>query len=152
MRTDGWVLAVDPGKKTGMSFWRVNNDDEPPVVNELSWPDFGDYVEDLAAKYGELMDIVCESFTITVQTAKNTQAPWSLEGIGVCRHLVHKYGCNPDKGLVLQAPSTAKTFSSDQRLKELGWWARGLGHGNDASRHLLVYAAQRGWWSNRIAL
>jgi len=148
MRADGFVLAVDPGKKTGLSFWRVNKDGEPPVVTELAVPEFGDYVEHQAATYGELLSIVCESFTITVQTAKHTQAPWSLEGIGVCRHIAHKYGCSFD----LQAPSSAKTFSSDKRLRDLGWWSPGHGHGNDASRHLLLFAAQRGWWSDRIAL
>lgn len=146
------VLAVDPGKKTGLSLWSPHwSDDRPPEVTELSWPEFPTYVETTVHAYasqGSSMAIVCESFTITVQTAKHTQAPWSLEGIGVCRYVALKYDCE----FVLQAPSSAKTFSSDDRLRQLGWWATGRGHGNDATRHLLLYCATRGWWSDRIAL
>lgn len=140
------VLAVDPGKKTGLSLWHV--DDDRPEVTELSWPEFPAYVEEVTAKYERDLAIACESFTITVQTAKHTQAPWSLEGIGVCRYLAGKYGCE----LTLQAPSSAKLFSSDDRLRQLGWWTPGRGHGNDATRHLLLYVVTRGWWSGAIAL
>ena len=142
------VLAVDPGKKTGLSLWVVNHSGAPPLVAELPWPEFPAYVDEVTTRYGGDLDVVCESFTITVQTAKNTQAPWSLEGIGVCRYLTARSGC----GFTVQAPSSAKNFSSDERLRRLGWWSPGHGHGNDASRHLLLYVASRGWWDDRIAI
>lgn len=51
--------------------------------------------------------------------------------------------------IVPQSPSQAKGFLTDERLKALGWWARGRPHSRDALRHVATYvaryrAAQRG--------
>jgi hypothetical protein len=140
-----YVLGVDPGMKTGLSFWSPS---VVPFVYELMFQDTCAKIEDLAEEFAGNLCLVVESFTITVQTAKKTQAPWSLEVIGACRYLAGKYGCE----LVFQAPSSAKLFSSDERLRSLDWWVPGKGHGNDASRHVLLYAATHGWWSEAIAL
>jgi hypothetical protein len=139
------VLAVDPGKKTGLSLYAQGS--ESLLTNELSFPETDEFVESVCQMHGEQLAVVCEKFTITAQTAKNTQAPWSLEEIGVCRYLAHKYGC---EFASLQAPSSAKTFSTDARLKALGWWTPGKGHANDATRHLLLYLAGHGWWRDAV--
>lgn len=45
--------------------------------------------------------------------------------------------------IVPQSPSDAKGYMTDERLKALGWWARGKPHSRDALRHLATYVARR---------
>jgi hypothetical protein len=98
----------------------------------------------LASKHGANLILVSESFRITMQTAKNTQAPWSLELIGVARMVSRLY---TGRELHMQDPSAAKRFSSDAKLKHMGWYQPNKGHANDAARHLLLTLATRGWLS-----
>jgi hypothetical protein len=39
--------------------------------------------------------------------------------------------------VVMQTPSTGKSFYSNEQLKEKGVYKRGIPHGMDATRHLL---------------
>ena len=105
------------------------------------------YIESWTDSYfRDDLTIVCESFIINARTARVTQAPWSLEIIGCIRYLSQKF-CGKD--LVMQTPSEAKSFSSNDKLKKIGWFQRGTaGHDNDASRHLLLYAARQKILSN----
>lgn len=141
------VVVLDPGKTTGVVDWTAGHHAEPPTVTwaELDFKGTCDKLLSIAAESvstGNLdIIIICESFIITQQTAKNTQAPWSLELIGVARMISELYLGKP---LILQQPSQAKRFSSDNRLKRMGWFWKGKGHANDAARHLLLFTATRG--------
>jgi hypothetical protein len=44
-----------------------------------------------------------------------------------------------DSHLYLQSPGQAKAFSTDEKLRKLGWWVKGQDHARDALRHLLVW-------------
>lgn len=44
--------------------------------------------------------------------------------------------------VVLQQPGDAKGFMTDERLKALGWWAKGKPHSRDALRHTATYVAR----------
>lgn len=139
-----WVL--DPGKTTGF----VTYDRELDVF--IPWElNFKDTCTKLmtapaVALEGGLL-LAIEAFIITPQTAKNTQAPWSLELIGVARMVSEVYLQRP---LIIQQVASAKRFSTDTRLKRMGWYSRGKGHANDASRHLLLLMATRGMLSQDI--
>ena len=153
------VIAVDPGKRTGVAEWlespgeavKVTADWNPFRSCEFEVNEFFDFIhERVHSLVGAGYDVrlVSESFIITINTAKNTQAGWSLELIGVLKFLAHRYQLADVK---LQAPSVGKTFGTNGKLKYLGWFkARNVdgvrydGHANDASRHLATYAAQRG--------
>lgn len=137
------IIAVDPGKTTGLATLDATTQDL--TTAEYGFNDTCSYVAQKASEYGSDLLLVCESFIIGPQTAKNTQAPWSLELIGVMRYLSRSY-CGRD--LALQTPATAKRFSSDVRLKEVGFWTPGKGHANDAARHLLLFLVQRGLLEN----
>ena len=54
------------------------------------------------------------------------------------RFVAREYEC----GFTLQAPSDAKAFASNNKLKLMGWYNTGKGHANDAARHMLVYTVQ----------
>lgn len=135
------VLTVDPGKGTGVAELRV---DGTVFGCEGDWDSTLDYVELAVAAHqaaGNRLTIVCESFTITPETARNTQAPWSLEAIGHVRRVARRHGFAP---IVEQLPVEAKRFSTSPRLKTLGWWKSTKdGHVNDALRHLYLYLCER---------
>lgn len=148
------VIAVDPGKTTGIVWYVPEHDvyhqkqlefSEMEMLHQLIAAQV-EYAESVNTGNAHLCALAVERFVITAQTAKNTQAPWSLEVIGVTRYFAQRW-CVP---LVLQSAASAKTFATDRRLKQLGWYVPGRGHGNDAARHLLLFLIQRGWWSDKL--
>jgi hypothetical protein len=144
-----YVLALDPGKKTGYCLYDTVND---TLVNqgEDQFAPTCAWVEHYASTLGSACQLITEKFTITVRTARNSQAPWSLEMIGVARWLSQKY---TGRDLLLQDVAAAKRFASNDHLRELGWWQVGTeGHVNDALRHLLLYLAAHGWWSDKLVI
>jgi len=139
-----WVL--DPGKTTG--FVTYDRELDVFIPYELNFKDTCSKLMTAPATNleGGLL-LAAEAFIITPQTAKNTQAPWSLELIGVTRMVSEVYLQKP---LIIQQVASAKRFSTDTRLKRMGWYSRGKGHANDASRHLLLLMATRGLLSQDI--
>ena len=91
-------------------------------------------------KQGLRPTIICEDFIYTPETAKKSRQTWSTEGIGVLRFLAHEYHCE----FILQSPSSAKSFASNDKLKRIGWYTPGQDHANDAARHLMLWAAGNG--------
>lgn len=148
------IVSQDPGKKTGIATWS-DEDITMALGGEVFIPkgfhSFEATVDEyflFMAKisnyvYGAVEDtrFVSESFIITVQTAKNTQAGWSLELIGVMKYIAKLWF---KQDVTLQAPNIGKTFGTDTKLRHMGWYTKGAGHANDAARHLMTYAAQRG--------
>jgi hypothetical protein len=126
------VLAVDPGKVTGYVLY----EDGKRIEGELPFEDFLAYVAEIITTTS-LDAVVCERYIISAQTGKLSQAPWSLETIGVLRFL-----CNwkSSTSFVLQNVGDAKRFATDERLNHIGWKRpSGAGHARDAQRHLLLY-------------
>lgn len=140
------VIALDPGKISGVVTYR-HDDGQLLDASEHPFFDVCRYVEMTAEGPSTTLTVVCESFIITAQTHKNTQAPWSLEVIGAVRYILDKHG---QRGLIMQHPSAAKRFATDVKLKQLDWHQRGKTHANDAIRHLLLHLISTGWWDDRL--
>lgn len=138
-------VALDPGKMTGVATWDQVNGFQAQELEVAEVYSF--LATNFARAHDETNDellplqLISESFIITVNTAKNTQAHWSLELIGLMKYKIWEYGAPP---LVLQTPQVGKTFGTDAKLKHVGWYTRGKGHANDAARHLMTFAATRG--------
>ena len=136
------IIGSDPGKMTGVATWDERKPDADRFDSfELGVTEYFDWLHTTiheAHSAGMEIRLVCESFIITVHTAKNTQAAWSLELIGVLKFLAHRYGLAEVK---MQSPSVGKTFGTDAKLRHVGWWRSKSGHANDAARHLMTYAA-----------
>lgn len=133
------VLAIDPGKMSGLSFWQVGH--KTPLHSlELDFHETCKLSAKLMHAWGSRLVVVSESFIITKETAKKTPQTWSLEIIGVLRYFSWYYGCQ----FFLQTPSQAKMFATNEKLRRLDWWhVGGAGHANDAHRHLLTFVIQR---------
>ncbi len=145
------ILAVDPGKASGIAVlsWAPESNIDPKVLHssEEQPEDFGAKIEELLEYKSQTDDFVvsCESFIINAQTVRNSQAPWSLENIGVLKHLCRKSGYDVSK-IVFQSPANAKSMFPNPSLKKLGTWHKGgEGHANDAIRHGLLTMVKVGW-------
>ncbi len=144
------VLAVDPGKASGIALFSYIDGEEP----ELLWS--GEYQQDeyalpIRKAIGDAMmraipiEVACERFTINAQTVKNSQAPYSLEQIGILKQCMMDIGMKADD-IFLQAPADAKALFPNPALKKLGYWHKGgEGHALDAIRHGLLRLVKSGW-------
>jgi hypothetical protein len=89
----------------------------------------------------QLKQIVVERYIITPETAKKSQQPDALEVIGMLRY----FSVTEHIPMQYQTSAQAKRMITDERLKEVGWYTKGLEHGNDAARHMLFYYLKQGW-------
>jgi hypothetical protein len=149
------ILAVDPGKASGICLFSFS-DGEPELLwsGEYQADEFATAVRrglDMALDARVDLEIACERFTITAQTAKNSQAPYSLEQIGVLKHLARESTCASPESIVLQSPVDAQRMLPNEALKKLDYWHKGgEGHALDAIRHGLLYLAKKGWTPRRL--
>lgn len=142
-----YVMAIDPGLTTGFAFVDT---DGPTIIEtaEVDWFDLGMKQGEYLTQFPGEVAVVIERFIITPQTAKNAQAPWSLELIGQSRWVARRCGI-PE--LIMQSPTDAKNFSTNEKLKALGLWHRGGGgHAMDALRHALLYMVRNGYNDRRL--
>lgn len=140
------VLAVDPGKMTGLAVFSLEPGGEPVLewAAEVDEDTFAVPVRHEMNLYPHL-EVVCERFVITAQTAKNSQAPFSLELIGVLKQCVRDMG-RPVSSMFFQKPADAMNLFPNAALKKLGYWfVGGADHANDAIRHGLLYLSGNGW-------
>lgn len=140
------VLAVDPGKASGIALISRESDSEPvlELSIEVTQLEFANPIRKILAEYEEI-DVVCERFLINQQTVRNMQAPYSLEQIGVLKQLMIDFNKNPD-AIFMQKPADAKNIFPNDALKKLEYWHRGgEGHALDAIRHALLRLVKTGW-------
>ena len=144
------ILAVDPGKATGICYFIWNEGQEPEMLwsGEYQQPEDAAPIRQAFAysqSHGARLEVVCERFTINAQTVKNSQAPFSLEQIGILKQIMMENGRQPDD-IYFQSPADAKAMFSNEKLKKLEYWHRGgEGHALDSIRHGLLRLVKSGW-------
>lgn len=145
-----WILSVDPGKATGLALFKYEQGGEPELLwsAEVQQDEYAEPIRKYLKLYeGQLggIEVVCERFTINAQTAKNMQAPYSLEQIGILKQCLMDIG-RPANDIYFQSPADAKAIFPNPALKKLGYWHRGgEGHAQDAIRHGLLRIVKSGW-------
>lgn len=147
-----YVLAVDPGKATGMALFSLESGQEPVLIwsGEFQQDEYARPIRDTLATYGDTLDIVCERFTINAQTVRNSQAPYSLEQIGILKQCLMDAGRRADD-IYFQSPADAKAMFDNKKLKKLEYWHKGgEGHALDAIRHGLLKLVKTGWKPVRL--
>ena len=145
------ILAVDPGKATGMALFSIEQGQEPVLVwsGEYQQEEYAKPIRETLRLHPEA-DVVCERFTINMQTVKNSQAPYSLEQIGILKQCLMDAGRKPDD-IYFQSPADAKAMFDNPKLKKLEYWHRGgEGHALDAIRHGLLRCVKVGWKPLRL--
>lgn len=132
------ILAIDPGKMSGVAFWGGFEALQVPEPKSWEIPamESVQHCDYLMSKFTEVL-VVCESFI--PRPGAGTWQPDALEVIGALRYLSFKYHYDFE----LQSPADAKRFSTDAKLKKLGWYTSTPdGHANDSLRHLLLGAVR----------
>lgn len=146
-----YVLSIDPGKATGMALFSLEDGSEPVLEwsKELQQSEYAGPIRDVLASYSDVI-VVCERFTINAQTVRNSQAPYSLEQIGILKQCLMDSG-RPADDIYFQAPADAKAMFDNPKLKKLGYWhVGGEGHALDAIRHALLKLVKMGWKPVRL--
>lgn len=116
------ILAVDPGLRTGVVEVHASDSSGklPDVLSACTLDPF-DFLDSVWWRVADMDLVVVERFTITAQTGKKSQLGmnWPLELTGAI-----KYVCRT-RGIPLstdQTPANALAFSTDTKLKSVGWW------------------------------
>ena len=151
------ILAVDPGKATGVSCFGFDGvtGEEPHMImaGEYQPHEFAAPIRTIIANAQDEnipIEIVCERFVINAQTVRNSQAPYSLEQIGVLKQIMRDAGID-ENSLKFQSPADAKRMFPNEAIKKLDYWYKGgEGHAIDAIRHGLLYLAKNGWTPLRL--
>lgn len=150
-----FILSVDPGKASGIALFEMSLDNEPVLIwsGEYQMREYADAIRrgiTFAYNNGRPIDVVCERFIINAQTVKNSQAPFSLEMIGILKQIMLDTELDPDK-IIFQSPSDAKAMFDNAKLKKLEYWHKGgEGHALDAIRHGLLRCMKVGWKPLRL--
>jgi hypothetical protein len=145
------ILAIDPGKDTGMALFSIEQGQDPTLVwsGEYQQHEYAKPIRETLSLYPDV-EVVCERFIINMQTVKNSQAPYSLEQIGIAKQCLMDAGRKPDD-IIFQSPSDAKGMFANDKLKKLEYWHRGGdGHALDAIRHGLLRFVKTGWKPMRL--
>lgn len=159
------VLAIDPGKMTGVAYTSYDpykNTAKILATAELSIlegsnREHATYLRAMIRQWREQAGIeyptriVCERFTITPQTGKKSQeAKAALETIGAVK-LMCREEAYPLDAIVWQSPAEAKSGWDNPKLKRCDLWHRGgAGHALDALRHAATYMVSIGWNDPRM--
>ena len=150
-----YILSVDPGKASGIALLSLALGEEPKIImsGEYQMREYAKPIrEAIAAAYLKKveLDVVCERFVINAQTVRNSQAPYSLEQIGILKQIMLDEGLDPDS-IFFQSPSDAKGMFDNPKLKKLEYWHKGgEGHALDAIRHGLLRCVKLGWKPIRL--
>jgi hypothetical protein len=149
------ILSVDPGKATGIAFLSWTKGEEPELLRscEVQPEQYAEVIRDLMHSFDmdfSTLEVVCEKFTINAQTVRNSQAPYSLEQIGVLKQILQDFELDREK-IVWQTPADAKRMFPNEALKTLEYWHKGgEGHANDAIRHGLLRIVKSGWIPRKL--
>jgi hypothetical protein len=144
------LFSCDPGLVSGIAeLWYLPEDELIDVHHsaEVGMAGVGSALRQFCqASDPYTAQVVAERFIITPKTGTNSQAPWSLETIGMMRWIVHEeWGLPIDDAIVLQSAVEAKTLVTNDVLKRIGVWHRGgAGHAKDALRHGVFRYAKLG--------
>lgn len=144
-----YVLAIDPGKMTGMTLFKRETGSDPELIwsREVEQHEYAAPIREVLdnAEIAASLTVVCERFIINAQTVRNSQAPYSLEQIGILKQCLFDAGLSASD-ITFQAPADAMAMFTNEKLKKLGYWHRGgAGHALDAIRHALLRLVKMGW-------
>lgn len=109
-----------------------------PIRGQLPAEQFQSMVD---ADYSDRIDIqlVIEKFVINAGSVRKSRAGMhdAIETIGVLKYLARKAGW-PEP--LYQLPADVMRLVDNAALRNLGWFARGQEHANDALRHLVTWS------------
>lgn len=144
---DKVIIAIDPGKVTGVAKLRLTDDDFKLIGKwELTDPDtvwepIKQIIEEAKKRHDDVT-VLCESFELRPDVAQPDETPkYIIKDL-------NRY-VEPAHTIEYQMASQAKVGippgrnGRRDRLHSFGLHQRGYRHANDAIRHCLVYAIEK---------
>ena len=127
------ILSIDPGGTTGIAEITYTSTEEP-VLKSVQQIEGGleGFVNWYKGRHGSWDAIVCENFTLRPSVKLPDLSPVYIIGALEAFEVF-----NPIKP-IYQSPSI-KPLCSDEVLKKIGFYTKGKPHGNDATRHGIIY-------------
>jgi hypothetical protein len=149
MSTDRLIIALDPGLSSGCSIVTLtgpvgSHEVELVESHELDVEHTWHWLESALIQTEGIpnVELVAETFIITIETAKKSQSPWSLRLLGVADYLAAQHRVP----FIEQTPAQAKRLVTNDMLRAGGLWHKGgAGHANDATRHAVYRLLTTGW-------
>ena len=127
------LLAIDPGGTTGLSQIEFSTTREPRLVSvEQVQGGLKGFLKWYQGRQGGWDQVICEDFTLRAGVKFPDLSPTYI--IGALEASEH---WNPVKP-IYQSPSQ-KPMCTDEVLKRMGFYTVGMPHGNDATRHGIIY-------------
>ena len=130
------LLALDPGRTTGMSIWQYDAETPLTLVGsgqiENGVEGFLEYLYPDPIKYMNWDVIVSESFVLDGRTPNPDVTPLHIEGI--LESHAHRTGC-----LLRFQRNNFKAHVDNDLLKKFGLYIPGKPHAMDSMRHALAY-------------
>jgi hypothetical protein len=132
------TVWLDPGKLTGVAVYEGVADSF--YADEYDYARTGSFLENCFSAspgYEGGIRLGWESFTITAKTAQNSQAPWSLEVIGIARYLAWKY----DVPVLQEARPGDRDVITPNLLRACGVYGMLIGKKDalSAAQHCVAY-------------
>jgi hypothetical protein len=131
------LLALDPGKTTGMSIWMYDAETPLELAGygqiEGGVEGFLEYLYPQDRRYMPWDVIVSESFVLDGRTPNPDITPLKIEGILEAH--AHRTGT-----LVRFQRNNFKAHVDNDKLKEFGFYVKGKPHAMDSMRHALAWA------------
>lgn len=155
------VIGVDPGATTGVAVYRVPSADGLPV--QLDTAQFGD-ADTVWQKLRGISERVRADYqpsSVVFAIEQFDKRPGIVDPDYSSMYIIkdiNRY--MSDETIVWFTPSQAKNLvkpahrGAPDALKRFGWYKVGMGHANDASRHVIVFLVEtlrhmptihRGW-------
>lgn len=138
------VVGIDPGVTTGVAIYGVAGPDRLPIqIAAEQWGDPDTVTSKMIAlteKYKNVIFVI-EQFDKRPGVADPDYTP-----MFIIRDINRDM---PDASIVWQIPAQAKNLVKPAKrgapdgLKRFGWYVVGMGHANDASRHVIVFLVEK---------
>ena len=133
------ALALDPGKTTGYCIGVV---DLSGVLilhagqDQLNLSQMHQFLS-MMISCSTNLHVIYEDFSYRQQSREGLDLT-PVKMIGIIEMMRERF--EPFTLFYLQSAATGKAFWSNDKLKEVGAYTRGVDHGRDATRHLLQWA------------
>jgi hypothetical protein len=137
-----WIVAIDPGLMTGYSVWHVGDGFRADLSGQMGWEEFSDWLWTLfgeIAKANETCHVQSEMFTISARTIKTQVRYESLYVNGVTLWMCRQFGFTH----AFSRPESVMRLFTNDALRALGLYRKGLEHQHDSARHLGFVLLQR---------
>ena len=133
------IFAIDPGVTTGYCFASFGENGRlvlTPGENRFSLDAFYIMLESICKVQDDNVHIIYEDFQYRNYARMGLDLT-PVKVIGIIELMQERY--EPFVTFTKQSAATGKAFYSDDRLKTLGIYPKGVKHGRDAMRHLLQW-------------